>query len=62
MNFFRNVTYEEDYLIGMEIQKGLASGAHEDLVFGKNERGNQYFHEWVNWYLANDPDAPKPEL
>ena len=62
MNFFRNVTYEEDYLIGMEIQKGLASGAHEDLVFGKNERGNQYFHEWVNWYLAADPDVPKPEL
>ena len=62
MNFFRNVTYEEDYLIGLEIQKGLASGAHKDLVFGKNERGNQYFHEWVNWYLANDPDVPKPEL
>ncbi|MDT0575985.1 SRPBCC family protein [Croceicoccus sp. F390] len=61
-DFFRNVTYEEDYLIGMEIQKGLESGAHETLVFGKNERGNQYFHEWVNWYVAGDENAPKPEM
>ncbi len=62
MNFFRDVTYEEDYLIGEDIQKGLESGAHKELVFGRNERGNQYFHEWVNWYLANDRSAAKPEL
>lgn len=62
INFFRDVTYQEDYLIGLEIQKGLESGAHEELVFGKNERGNQYFHEWLNWYLAEDPDAPEPQL
>ena len=42
MNFFRDVTYTEDYVIGLEIQKGLESGAHDELVFGKNERGNQY--------------------
>eukprot|EP01041_Mallomonas_annulata_P036342 gene36342-59427_t len=39
INFFRDVTYNEDYLIGLEIQKGLESGAQEDLIFGKNERG-----------------------
>ena len=61
-DFFRNVTYEEDYVIGMEIQKGLESGAHEALIFGKNERGNQYFHEWLNWYVAGDDTAPKPEM
>ena len=22
---------------------------------GRNERGNQFFHEYVDWYLANDP-------
>jgi phenylpropionate dioxygenase-like ring-hydroxylating dioxygenase large terminal subunit len=60
INFFRDVTYNEDYLIGLEIQKGLESGAHTDLVFGQNERGNQYFHEWLNWYLKNDPTLPKP--
>jgi len=60
--FFRDVTYEEDYVIGLQIQKGLESGAHEELIFGKNERGNQYFHEWLNWYLAEDPSAPEPKM
>lgn len=62
INFFRDVTYNEDYLIGMEIQKGLESGAHDDLVFGRNERGNQYFHEWLNWYLEDDRTQPEPVL
>ena len=62
INFFRNVTYNEDYVIGMEIQKGLESGAHDDLLFGRNERGNQYFHEWLNWYLEDDIDLPQPVL
>lgn len=60
--FLRDVTYGEDYVIGMEIQKGLQSAAHETVVFGRNERGNQYFHEWVDWYLQNDPTLPKPVL
>jgi phenylpropionate dioxygenase-like ring-hydroxylating dioxygenase large terminal subunit len=62
INFFRDVTYKEDYLIGLEIQKGLESGAQEDLIFGKNERGNQFFHEWLNWYLQDDPTLPKPVM
>jgi hypothetical protein len=62
ITFFRDVTYNEDYLIGLEIQKGLASGAHDELVFGRNERGNQYFHEWLNWYLQDDFEIPKPVL
>jgi len=62
MNFFRDVTYTEDYLIGLEIQKGLESGAHDELVFGRNERGNQYFHEWLNWHLADDPSLPEPVM
>lgn len=62
IDFFRDVTYQEDYLIGLEIQKGLESGAHDELVFGRNERGNQYFHEWLNWYLQDDPDLPEPVM
>lgn len=62
INFFRDVTYNEDYVIGMEIQKGLESGAHDELLFGRNERGNQYFHEWLNWYLEDDTDLPQPVL
>lgn len=62
INFFRDVTYQEDYVIGLEIQKGLETAAHDDLVFGRNERGNQYFHEWLNWYLQDDPDLPEPKM
>jgi phenylpropionate dioxygenase-like ring-hydroxylating dioxygenase large terminal subunit len=62
INFFRDVTYTEDYLIGLEIQKGLESGAHDELTFGRNERGNQYFHEWLNWYLEDDTSLPEPEM
>lgn len=62
INFFRDVTYHEDYVIGLEIQKGLESGAHDDLVFGRNERGNQYFHEWLNWYLEDDSSRPEPTM
>lgn len=62
IDFLRDVTYGEDYVIGMKIQKGLETGAHDELVFGRNERGNQYFHEWLNWYLADDPTLPKPVM
>lgn len=62
MNFFRDVTYTEDYVIGMEIQKGLEAGAHDNLVFGRNERANQYFHEWLNWYLEDDASAAEPVM
>jgi len=62
MDFFAGVTYGEDYVIGLEIQKGVESGAFDDVVFGKNERGNQYFHEWVNWFLEDDPTRPEPKM
>jgi phenylpropionate dioxygenase-like ring-hydroxylating dioxygenase large terminal subunit len=62
INFLRDVTYQEDYVLGLKIQQGLESGAHESIVFGRNERGNQYFHECVEWYLRNDPSAARPVL
>jgi Ring hydroxylating alpha subunit (catalytic domain) len=62
IDFLRDVTYQEDYLLGLKIQRGMESGAHESVVFGKNERGNQYFHEYVEWYLQDDPRAPRPKL
>ena len=62
MDFLKTVVLEEDYQIGDQIQKGLESGAHDSIVFGKNERGNQYFHEWVEWYVNNNPTATKPVL
>ena len=62
INFLRDVTYQEDYVLGLKIQQGLESGAHKDIVLGQNERGNQDFHEYVEWYLNNDPNAPRPVL
>ncbi|MDE2339488.1 MAG: (2Fe-2S)-binding protein, partial [Alphaproteobacteria bacterium] len=62
LTFFRDVTYNEDYLLGLDIQKNLESGAIDEVVFGQNERGNQFFHEWLNWYLEDDTTAPKPVM
>ena len=61
ITWLRDVTYKEDYLIGMEIQKGVESGALESVIFGKNERGNQFFHETVDWYLGGK-QGPQPTV
>lgn len=61
ITFLRDVTYNEDYIIGLEVQKGLQSGALDSIVLGKNERGNQFFHETVQWYL-NGKKGPQPAI
>jgi phenylpropionate dioxygenase-like ring-hydroxylating dioxygenase large terminal subunit len=61
INFLRDVTYEEDYLIGLEVQKGIQSGAMDSIVLGRNERGNQFFHETVDWYLGGRK-GPQPVI
>jgi phenylpropionate dioxygenase-like ring-hydroxylating dioxygenase large terminal subunit len=53
---------DEDFATGIATQKGLESDAHEGLLYGRNERGPQYFHEWVNWYLEGDSTLPKPVM
>lgn len=62
IDYLRDVTYGDDYVLGMKIQKGLEARAFDSIIFGKNERGNQFFHEMVDWYVANDPSKPKPTL
>ena len=62
MDWLRQVVEEEDYMIGDLIQKGLQSGAHSEIVLGKNERGNQFFHECLAWYMANDASKPMPKI
>jgi phenylpropionate dioxygenase-like ring-hydroxylating dioxygenase large terminal subunit len=57
-----DIARDEDNAISLEIQKALASGAHEGLLYGRNERGNQYFHEWLSWYLQADPASPQPVM
>jgi hypothetical protein len=48
--------------VGLKLQKGLETGLMKSVLFGRNERGNQYFHRWVKWYSDGDEGAPKPEL
>jgi len=61
MDFLRDVVRDEDYALGFKIQKGLDSGALKEITLGRNERGNQFFHECVDWYLG-DRKAPAPSL
>lgn len=61
IDFLRDVTYQEDYVIGLEIQKGLKTNAFDSIVLGRNERGNQFFHETLQWYL-NGKQGPAPQV
>jgi len=56
------VVEQEDYGLGLKVQQGLESGAVSNVVFGRNERGNQYFHRWVNYYLSEDVNKMRPSL
>ncbi len=60
--FLYDVTYGEDYVLGERIQKSLNARPFDNLVFGRNERGNQYFHRWVDYYLSDNPNERPPEL
>ena len=61
-DWLRNVVQEEDYNVGLKLQQGLETGLMKSVLFGRNERGNQYFHRWVKWYSDRDTNAPQPEL
>lgn len=53
-----SIARDEDYGMGLQIQRGLGSRAHEDVMFGHDERGNQSFHEWLDW--KGEPGSAKP--
>ena len=57
-DFLEYVVTEEDYKTGLGIQAGLASGANVEFLFGRNEPGNQRFHEWVDRLLDIPVEAP----
>ena len=56
MDFLRHVVEDEDYYTGLRVQRALASGAKDSVMFGRNEGGGQRFHRWVDALLdAADP-------
>lgn len=58
--FLEYVVAEEDYATGIALQKNLDVGARDHVLFGRNERGGQYFHQWVDRILETpDEDLPK---
>ena len=47
-DFLYDVVRDEDYATGFAITGALASGANEELVFGRNEMSLHHFHRWVD--------------
>ncbi|CAN5437348.1 hypothetical protein BH10PSE12_BH10PSE12_32710 [soil metagenome] len=62
MDWLRDVVDVEDYGVGLQVQKGMESGARPHVTFGRNERGNQYFHRYIDYYLSEDPAKVPPTL
>lgn len=51
-DFYRTVVTTEDFELGFRIQKGLESGAFKNMVFGRNEWGNQHHHASIDAYVS----------
>ena len=61
VNFLKVTVEKEDFGVGLKVQRGLESGAFDNVTFGKNERGNQYFHRYVQ-YLVDGSVGQPPKL
>jgi nitrite reductase/ring-hydroxylating ferredoxin subunit len=47
-----SVLADEDYATGWGVQRGMSSGAQDEVIFGLNEPGVIYFHETMRDILA----------
>ena len=54
MAFLEHVVRNEDYATGIGVQRGLATGAFDHVLFGRNEAGGQRFHRLLDELLATD--------
>ncbi|MFN7158162.1 MAG: SRPBCC family protein, partial [Erythrobacter cryptus] len=46
-NFLEVVVRDEDYATGKRQHQALQSGLLDEVLFGRNEKGGQVFHQWV---------------
>jgi phenylpropionate dioxygenase-like ring-hydroxylating dioxygenase large terminal subunit len=53
-DFLKVVVEEEDYATGRRQHEALMSGQLKEVLFGRNERGGQVFHRWVERLVAAD--------
>ena len=51
-DFLYQVVRDEDYKTGLDIQRGVGSGANTHFVFGRNEVTLQRFHQWVERLMS----------
>ena len=56
-DFLEVVVRDEDYATGKRQHEALQSGLMDHVLFGRNERGGQVFHQWVDKLVeASDED------
>jgi len=60
-DFLEIVVRDEDYATGKRQHEALQSGLMKEVLFGRNERGGQVFHQWVE-KLTNASDADLLEI
>jgi hypothetical protein len=54
------VLRDEDYGMGMRLQRGVGAPLPLKLIFGRNEPGNQHFHKWVEHYVSPQGAGSEP--
>jgi len=57
VELFYTAVRDEDYETVDGVQQGLESGAIREVVFGRNELGNQRLHHWIQHYSQDRPGA-----
>jgi phenylpropionate dioxygenase-like ring-hydroxylating dioxygenase large terminal subunit len=60
-DFLEIVVRDEDYKTGKRQHEALQSGLLNEVLFGRNERGGQVFHQWVE-KLTNASDEELAEI
>jgi phenylpropionate dioxygenase-like ring-hydroxylating dioxygenase large terminal subunit len=58
VSLFINAVQNEDNWVCAKIQRGLASGANKDFVFGRNELGLHRLHDWIDYYVNARSERP----
>ena len=58
--FLLRVVRDEDYAMGLQIQRGLEVGARREILFGQNEGGGQHYHRWLDHLLDGTPRPDRP--
>ncbi|MFN2099193.1 aromatic ring-hydroxylating oxygenase subunit alpha [Altererythrobacter sp. MF3-039] len=60
-DFLEIVVRDEDYKTGKRQHEALQSGLLDEVLFGRNERGGQVFHQWVE-KLTNASNAELKDI